>query len=185
MLDILKQPWHWSIAGIIIGLIVPTLLILGNKRFGISSSMKHVCAACLPGKFPFFQYDWKKEIWSLFFIIGIFIGAIIASTLLANPNDIVIAAKTKTALSNLGVTDFTTLLPTDIFSWDSLKTTRGWIFIGLGGFLVGFGTRWAGGCTSGHSIMGISNLQWPSLVATIFFFIGGLVMTHFLLPIIL
>ncbi|MCB0502717.1 MAG: YeeE/YedE family protein [Bacteroidetes bacterium] len=185
MLELLRQPWHWSIAGIVIGLIVPALLILGNKKFGISSSMKHACAACLPGKFAFFDYDWKKEIWNLYFVVGILIGAVIAATYLADPNDIVIAERTKLALINLGVTDFTTLLPADIFSWDSLKTSKGWIFIAVGGFFVGFGTRWADGCTSGHSIMGIANLQWPSLLATVFFFAGGLVMTHLLLPLIL
>ncbi len=185
MMEFIKQPWHWSISGVLIGLIVPILLILGNKKFGLSSSLKHTCAACMPGQYPFFQYDWKEHMWNLFFIAGIFIGAIIASTLLKNPEDIIVAAKTKTALSNLGVQDFSTLLPSDIFSWESLKTFRGWIFIAAGGFLVGFGTRWAGGCTSGHSIMGISNLQWPSLVATIFFMLGGIVMTHLILPLII
>jgi len=54
-----------------------------------------------------------------------------------------------------------------------------------GGILIGFGTRWAGGCTSGHAISGLSNLQLPSLIAVIGFFIGGIIMTYFLLPTIL
>jgi uncharacterized membrane protein YedE/YeeE len=55
----------------------------------------------------------------------------------------------------------------------------------VGGFLVGFGTRYAGGCTSGHAIMGLSNLQWPSLVATISFMVGGFIMANLILPFIL
>lgn len=185
MLDLITQPWHWSVAGLFIGLTVPTLLILGNKSFGISSSLRHICAACIPANIPFFQYEWKKEIWNLFFVAGVFIGGFIATTLLSNPEPIQIAATTKAELQAQGIQNFDSLMPSDLFSFASLGTLRGFIFIVLGGFLVGFGTRYAGGCTSGHAIMGLSNLQIPSLIATISFMLGGILMTWFGLPYLL
>ena len=111
-------------------------------------------------------------------------GGVIGTYLLANPTDIQISASTIEDLKSLGVTEFSSLMPSDIFSFENLFTLKGLFFFVIGGFLVGFGTRYAGGCTSGHSIMGISSLQWPSLVATIFFMLGGFAMTHFGLPLI-
>lgn len=184
MLEFLKQPWSWYVAGPLIGLVVPLLLLLGNKHFGISSSMRHICAACLPAKIPFFQYDWKKEIWNLFFVGGIFIGGIIAATLLKNPNPVAINPNTTNMLQSWGVTDFSGLLPLDIFGTDKILSLTGLIFLVIGGFLVGFGTRYGGGCTSGHAIMGLSNLQWPSLVATCCFMMGGILVSNFILPLI-
>jgi uncharacterized protein len=185
MLELLKQPWPWYVAGVLIGLTVPTLLLIGNKSFGISSSLRHICAACIPANIKFFKYDWKKESWNLFFVVGIAIGGLIASYILTNPNPIVIADSTKEALAHNNVNDFEHLLPTDIFSWNSLLTLRGFIFMVVGGFMVGFGTRYAGGCTSGHAIMGLSNLQLPSLIATCCFMIGGFIMTWLILPFLL
>lgn len=185
MLELIKQPWSWWAAGIIIGLTVPTLLILGNKSFGISSSMRHLCAMCFPAKIPFFNYDWKKEIWNIFFVVGVAIGGFLAVQFLGNEEPVKVAAETQNELRKEGVTSFGELLPSDIFSWESLMTLRGFIFIVIGGFFVGFGTRWAGGCTSGHAIMGLSNLQWPSLVATISFMVGGFFMTWVILPFLL
>jgi len=185
MLELLKQPWPWYVAGVLIGLTVPALLLIGNKSFGISSSLRHICAACIPANIKFFKYDWKKELWNLFFVGGIAIGGVIASFVLTNPNAIVIADSTKEALANNNVTDFEHLLPTDIFSWSSLLTLRGFIFMVVGGFMVGFGTRYAGGCTSGHAIMGLSNLQLPSLIATCCFMAGGFIMTWLILPFLL
>ena len=185
IIDLIKQPWPWYIAGPLIGLTVPALLLIGNKSFGISSSLRHVCAMCIPANISFFKYDWKKESWNLFFVFGIFLGGIIAALFLANPNAVILDPNLTTELATYGITDNSQLLPTQLFSWESLVTLRGFIMIVVGGFLVGFGTRYAGGCTSGHAIMGISNLQWPSLVATICFMIGGLLMANFILPIIL
>ncbi len=182
MLEIVKQPWHWSVAGVLIGLTVPVLLLLGNKKFGISSSLRHVCAACFPANISFFKYDWKKESWNLFFVAGIALGGFLAANFLQNPNPMEIAESTRTTLSGYGITDFSGLMPTDIFSWDVLFSLKGFVFFVLGGFLVGFGTRWAGGCTSGHSIMGLANLQGPSLVATCCFMAGGFISTHLFLP---
>lgn len=185
IIESLKNPWPWYLAGAFIGLIVPLLLVIGNKTFGISSNLRHICAACIPANIPFFKYDWKKETWNLFFVAGIILGAFIATHYLSNPNALVIDADLKLSLEKLNVHDFTHLLPQDLFSVESLFTLRGFILMVVGGFLVGFGTRYANGCTSGHSIMGLSNLQWPSLVATICFMIGGFIMTNFILPIIL
>jgi len=177
----ITQPWPWYVAGPLIGLTVPTLLLVGNKTFGISSSLRHVCAMCVPSGIPFFTYNWRKEMWNLVFVIGVLIGGFIATNFLANPNDFVLSNETRADLMGLGITDFSGLMPSDIFSWSTVFSAKGLLFFVFGGFLVGFGTRYAGGCTSGHAIMGISSLQWPSLVATIFFMLGGFVMTHFLL----
>ena len=185
MIEILKQPWPWYIAGPLIGLIVPALLILGNKRFGISSNLRHICAACFPAGITFFKYDWKKESWNLVFVAGIFLGAVLAATFLANPQPVQIHPSLAKELSGYGLPSPQGLLPEAIFSWESLLSVRGSLLLLLGGFLVGFGTRYAGGCTSGHAIMGLSNLQWPSLVATIMFMAGGIITANFILPFIM
>jgi uncharacterized protein len=185
MLEWISQPWPWYVAGVFIGLTVPALLLLGNKTFGISSSLRHICAACIPAKIPFFNYDWKKESWNLYFVVGTLLGGFLAAQFLSNPEDIVIADATKAHLQANGVIDFAGMMPSDVFSWDALFSVRGLVFTVFGGFLVGFGTRWAGGCTSGHAIMGLSNLQWPSLVATCCFMVGGILMTWFGIPFLL
>lgn len=177
LIEWISQPWPWYVAGPMIGLTVPALLILGNKTFGISSSLRHICAACVPAGIPFFTYNWKNEMWNLLFVLGVGIGGFLAVTFLANPETIVISEATQADLAALGITDFSDLMPAEIFTWSNLFNAKGQLFFVIGGFLVGFGTRYAGGCTSGHAIMGISNLQWPSLVATIFFMIGGFLMT--------
>lgn len=185
MLDFIKQPWPWYVAGPLIGLTVPALLILGNKSFGISSSLRHICAAYIPGKTPFFQYDWKKESWNLFFVFGIFLAGIIATQFLMTDQAIEVHPELANDLATYGITDYSNLVPQDIMNWDNLFTLQGFLMMVVGGFLVGFGTRYAGGCTSGHSIMGLSTLQWPSLVATIAFMVGGILVANFVLPLIL
>lgn len=185
MLDFIKQPWPWYIAGPLIGLTVPALLILGNKSFGISSTLRHICASCIPANIPFFQYNWKKEAWNLFFVSGIFAGGVIASQLFNNPEPIVVSPDLKAELIGYGISNYSSSIPQDIFNWDALLTLRGFIVMVIGGFLVGFGTRYGGGCTSGHAIMGLSTLQWPSLVATICFMSAGILVANFVLPFIL
>ncbi len=185
MLDILKNPWPWYIAGPLIGLTVPVLLIIGNKAFGISSSLRHICAACIPANIPFFKYEWKKEIWNLFFVGGILLGGFLAVSLLANPNPMEIHPDLASELSTYGITNFESMVPVDVFNWSALLTLKGFIMMVVGGFLIGFGTRYAGGCTSGHAIMGLSTLQWPSLIATCCFMVGGIIMANWILPVIL
>ena len=185
MMEFLKEPWPWYVAGPLIGLTVPLLLILGNKTFGISSSLRHICASCLPTTIPFFKYDWKKEIWNLVFVFGILLGGVIAFYLLSNHNPVEINPTLAAELSGYGITNYNDLIPQQLFNWETLFSLKGIIMMIGGGFLVGFGTRYAGGCTSGHAIMGLSNLQWPSLVATICFMVGGFIMANLILPIIL
>jgi uncharacterized membrane protein YedE/YeeE len=185
MLEIIKQPWPWYVAGVIVGLTVPALLILGNKHFGISANLRHVCAACIPANIPFFKYDWKKEVWNLVFVAGILIGGIISALWLQSPDPVAVHPKLAAELAAYGLADYSSLVPKELFSFESLLTLRGFIMMVVGGFIVGFGTRYAGGCTSGHSIMGLANLQWPSLVATICFMIGGFIMANLVLPHIL
>lgn len=185
MLEIIRQPWPWYIAGPLIGLTVPALLIMGNKSFGISSSLRHICAACIPANIPFFQYKWRKEVWNLFFVSGILIGGMIAAQFIADPNPVKVHPNLEAELAVYGISNYDNLVPGDVINWQSLFTMRGFLLMVAGGFLVGFGTRYAGGCTSGHAIMGLSTLQWPSLVATICFMAGGFLMANLILPFIL
>ena len=183
ILETLLQPWPWYVAGPLIGLTVPALLLLGNKSFGISSSLRHMCAACSP-RIPFFNYDWKSEAWNLFFVAGIFLGGIVSAFWLTAPGAVEVSPALAKELAGYGI-GTGGLIPEDLFSWQSLFSLRGLLIMAGGGFLVGFGARYAGGCTSGHAIMGLSTLQWPSLVATCCFMAGGLLMTNWLLPLIL
>ena len=175
-------PWPWYVAGPVIGLFVPALLLAGNKVFGISSNLRHLCSALVPGKFEYFRYDWRKSgLWNLVFLSGVLIGGFIASHWGAS-HDIAISPATKAALTQLGIHDFSGIAPHEIFSWHALLTLRGFVSVVLGGFLVGFGTAYAGGCTSGHAISGLANFELPSLIAVLGFFAGGLAATYFILP---
>ena len=184
-MEFLKQPWPWYVGGILIGLMVPALLIAGNKTLGVSSSLRHICAACFPGNVPFLKYDWRKESWSLFFAGGIVIGGFVAGYLLKDPQPQHISPQTIHALAQSGIHFNKGYLPEQVFNWSYLLTLPGIIIIVVGGFLVGFGTRYADGCTSGHGIMGLSSLQWPSLIAVASFFVAGILSSKYLLPLIL
>lgn len=180
----LMQPWPWYIAGPLIGLLVPILLLLGNKQFGVSGSLRTMCAAMLPARMEFLRFDWKRAgAWNLAFVAGIVIGAALAAQLLGTTTP-AISPATKAALGALGI-NVAGLAPAEVFSWSSLLTLRGVICIVVGGFLVGFGTAYAGGCTSGHGITGLATLQLPSFVAVIGFFAGGLLATFVILPLVL
>ena len=185
MLELIRHPWPWYVAGPLIGAMVPLLLILGNKPFGISSSMRHICAAIFPARISYFQYDWKSELWNLFFVGGLLLGGVLATQFFADPNPVVVDPRLLEEISRYGITNISGQVPEDIISWASLGTLRGVVMMVGGGFLVGFGTRYAGGCTSGHSIMGLSNLQLPSLIATCCFMAGGFIMANLILPFIL
>jgi uncharacterized membrane protein YedE/YeeE len=184
-IEIIKQPWPWYVAGPLIGLTVPVLLIIGNKSFGISSSLRHICAACIPANIPFFKYEWKKEIWNLFFVGGILLGGFVATDLLANPQPVQINQALATELAQYGIANTNSLVPVDVINWNALFSLKGILIIIVGGLLIGFGTRYAGGCTSGHAIMGLSTLQLPSLIATCCFMLGGFIMANLILPFIL
>jgi len=166
--------------------VVPLLLIAGGQ-FGLSSNLRHMCAATLPTKTDFFRYDWKsKGAWNLVFAAGIVIGGWIASTTLASPDPMVaVSAATTADLATLGIEHSSGMAPASIFSWAGLFTIPGFVMVVVGGFLVGFGARYAGGCTSGHAISGLANLQVPSLIAVLGFFAGGLIATFLILPILM
>lgn len=184
MMDFVSAPWPWYVAGPVIGLFVPALLILDNRLFGVSSSLRHVCAAVFPAKLDYFRYDWKRTgSWNLFFVAGIFVGGFLASHW-GSSHDVAISESTRFALTTLGIHNFSGLAPREVFSWPALLTLKGFVSIVVGGFLVGFGTAYAGGCTSGHAISGLADLQLSSLIAVMGFFAGGLIATHFLLPLI-
>lgn len=178
-------PWPWYVAGPVIGLFVPALLLVGNKLFGVSSNLRHLCSAIVPGRIEYFRYDWKRVgLWNLVFLGGIVIGGFLAAHW-GLAYEIAISEQTRLALTKLGLHDFSGLAPREIFSWQALFTIRGFISVIVGGFLVGFGTAYAGGCTSGHAISGLADLQPASLVAVVGFFAGGLLATFLLLPLFL
>jgi uncharacterized membrane protein YedE/YeeE len=181
-MDFLYKPWPWYVAGPLIGLTVPLLLLLGNKRLGVSSTLRQICAACLPARLPLLTYDWKKDQWNLLFVLGILIGGILGGIVFANPNPVAISPSTVEYFHTQGLRDPDGLMPAELFNWASLATLKGFIIMVVGGFMVGFGTRYARGCTSGHGILGLSALQWPSLLATASFFLGGILFSHFVLP---
>lgn len=186
MIDAILEPWPWYVAGPLIGLFVP-LFLIGGRLFGVSSSFRHICAAALPGRSEYFRYDWRRRgLWNLCFVAGAVVGGAIAGSLLSHPDWIVgVAEATRADLAALGVRDVRGLVPDDLFSWPSLASLRGVALILGGGFLVGFGARYAGGCTSGHGITGLATGQLASLFAVAAFFAGGLVATHLLLPLLL
>jgi uncharacterized protein len=186
-MNAIYQPWPWYVCGPLIGLSVPLLLLLGNKRLGVSSSLRHMCAACLPNtEIRLFRYNWRTEAWSLIFVVGLLFGGYIGGNLLHNGEPVQLAESTKEFLQANGI-DHTQsrLMPSEIFNWNTLFSLKGFIIVILGGLMVGFGTRYAQGCTSGHGIFGLATFQWPSLVAIICFFAGGIIVNKFLLPLIL
>src|ERR1022692_2586085 len=139
MVAFLSAPWPWYVAGPAIGLFVPALLIVGDKVFGVSSSLRHVCAAVLPGKLDYFRYDWRPTgFWNLLFVAGILVGGILASH--GGPQNIEISEQTRLALTKLGIHAFSGLAPREIFTWSALLTLKGSVSVIVGGFLVGFGT---------------------------------------------
>ncbi len=186
IIELLSQPWHWAVSGAAIVSIMSLLLWFGGE-FGVSGNLRTICAAGGAGNHcDFFDYKWKDQIWNLVFIAGAIIGGYLAINFLGSPAPVQIAPATQAYLQTLGIQVPQTLaegngyVPTEIFS--NPFSTLNFILLTVGGFLVGFGARYAGGCTSGHAISGLSNLQLPSLIAVIGFFIGGLSMAWIILP---
>lgn len=182
--ELLSKPIAWYVAGPLIGLMVPILYILGNQSFGISSSFRHACAPIMPKSIPYFNYDWKKSGgWNLKFALGIVLGGFLASLTFPDGYEIALAESTKqTMAAEYGITDFSGLVPAEVFNWGNVLSFSGFFILIVGGLLIGFGTRYASGCTAGHGITGMANFQKASLIATIGFFIGGLISTYFILP---
>ncbi|MDX1577499.1 MAG: YeeE/YedE thiosulfate transporter family protein [Gemmatimonadota bacterium] len=182
----MRDPWPWYVAGPLIGLVVPALLLGAGKAFGVSTSFRDICAAVTPGRFEYLNYDWRSGAWRLAFVAGIALGGALAVTALASPDPVVaVSEATRADLAELGIRDRTGLFPEELMSWEALGSLPGLVTLVLGGFLVGFGTRWADGCTSGHAIMGLVGRQLPSLLAVLGFFAGGLISTFVILPLLL
>jgi uncharacterized membrane protein YedE/YeeE len=181
------HPLPWYIAGPLIGLVVPALLLLGNKPFGVSSNFRHLCALLAPGRIDFLRYDWRGAGgWNLAFLAGILAGGWLAWQVAPPPAETLsISPATIEALRGLGLTDFTGLATREIFDWAALATLDGVVILMAGGFLIGFGTAYAGGCTSGHAIAGLASGQVASLLAVCGFFAGGLAGSYWLLPALL
>jgi uncharacterized protein len=186
MNELIFGPWAWYVVGPLITVLMVTMFYFG-KTFGVSSNFRTICAMTGAGKYAeFFRFDWKSQIWNLVFIFGTLIGGFIGKQFLTNYDTIELSESTKSSLADFDIsTENQGLSPQELFSWEHIGDTKTLIIVIVGGFLIGFGTRYAGGCTSGHAITGLSNLQIPSLVAVVGFFIGGLLMTWFILPFIL
>ncbi|GAA4281191.1 YeeE/YedE family protein [Gaetbulibacter aestuarii] len=184
-MELLLKPWPWYVSGPLITLVMALLLYFG-KSFGMSSSLRTFCAIGGGGRYTkFFKFDWKAQSWNLMVVLGAIIGGFIATHFLSDGSVIDLNEKTVMELHTLGFKDVgESLMPSEIFSWNAVGSLKGLLVLIFGGLLIGFGTRYAGGCTSGHAISGLSSLQRPSLIAVIGFFIGGLIMTNFILPLI-
>lgn len=184
-MEFILNPWPWYVSGPLIAIIMFTLIYFG-KTFGMSSNLRTFCTITGAGKkTEFFNFDWKSQKWNLMVVLGAIIGGFIAHFLLSNPTNIDLNPKTVEELSKFGFENAgKSLLPSEIYGWDAVLSFKGLAILIIGGFLVGFGTRYAGGCTSGHAITGLSSLQRPSLIAVIGFFLGGLIMIHLFFPLI-
>ncbi|WP_026751623.1 YeeE/YedE family protein [Sediminibacterium sp. C3] len=185
MKELITQTWSWWFSGAMIASIMFFLLYFGQS-FGFSSNLRTICAAAgLGKKTKFFDFNWKAQLWNIVFLVGSIIGGYIASNYLSSGGPVEISASTIEDLGKMGIAAPTSLQPNELFSWEAVFSVKGFLILAFGGLMVGFGSRYAGGCTSGHAISGLSNLQLPSLIAVIGFFIGGLLMTHLIMPFIL
>jgi uncharacterized membrane protein YedE/YeeE len=184
LIEWISQPWPWYTSGLVIAGVMLLLLRFG-KSFGFSANLRTACSAMGAGKHvKFFDFNWKNQVWNLLFALGALIGGFIAMKFLSDGNAVQISAATVRDLEALGFNAPNGLQPSELFNWSFFATGRGILVMLGGGFLIGFGSRYAGGCTSGHAISGLADLQVPSLIAVIGFFIGGLAMTHLIMPLI-
>lgn len=184
-MEIFTQTWHWAISGFLIGFVMLLLTYFG-KTFGMSSNLRSLCSMTGIGKkVSFFDWDWKSQRWNLIVVLGAMIGGYVAVHFLSDSSNVAINPETISQLQSLGFdAPNGKLLPDFLFGSDALQSPKMIAILIIGGILIGFGSRYAGGCTSGHAISGLSNFQLPSLKAVIGFFIGGLIMSHFVLPLL-
>ncbi len=184
-MEILYEPWPWYVSGPLIAMTMTVLILLG-KRFGMSSNLETLCSMGGAGRFAdYFKVDTQPRRWNLIVVVGAILGGFIAANYLSYDSQVAISDTTVEKLELLGVkSNNEAYLPTELFSVESLSEPKTLLILIVGGFLVGFGARYAGGCTSGHAISGLSDLQLPSLIAVIGFFAGGLIMVHLLFPLI-
>ncbi|WP_439559228.1 YeeE/YedE family protein [Dyadobacter sp.] len=182
MFELIRQPWPWYVSGFAIAAIMILLLYFG-RSFGFSSNLRTICSMAGAGsKADLFDFDWKGESWNLLFLAGSILGGYIVSLWLSSPGPLQLSEATITDLRKLGIRFDGRMNPDQLFGDHILSSPKTVLLLLVGGILVGFGSRYAGGCTSGHAISGLSNLQLPSLIAVVGFFIGGLAMTHLIFP---
>lgn len=183
MMEWITRPWPWYFAGPLIALTMFVLLYFG-KSFGFSSNLRTMCAMAGGDKFSdFFKFDWRSQSWNLVFLVGAVLGGILAATFMMDTQEVELAASTVQKLEAMGFEKpGSTYQPKEIYGVEALGSVGGLALLLSAGFLVGFGARYAGGCTSGHAISGLSDLQLPSLIAVVGFFIGGLTMVHLIFP---
>lgn len=183
---LLMAPWPWYITGPIIAFTMATLLLIG-KRFGLSSNLRTMCTLAGADKVSdYFRFDWKSQSWNLIFVAGTLAGGALASFVLLDAGPVAIHPDTVAALQDMGISDAgEAFAPSLLFGEAAWSHPLSWFTLLVGGMMVGFGARWANGCTSGHAISGLSSLQWPSLIAVIGFFIGGLLVSQLLLPLLI
>lgn len=184
-MEFITQPWAWYVAGPILSVVMFLLFYFG-ERFGMSSNLETLCSIGGAGKFvDYFKIDWKQNTWNLIFVVGSIAGGFIASYWLSPTDTVALNPQTIQDLADIGIANAgSSYLPDEIFSIDTMLSLKGFFILLIAGVMVGFGARWAGGCTSGHAIVGLSNLEIPSLISVIGFFIGGLIMTWYILPLI-
>lgn len=176
----------WYVAGPAIGLFVPVLLLVGNRMFGVSGNLRHLCAATVPTRADFFRYDWRGiGGWNLAFAIGVLLGGVLVGAFTPEGAHVALSPAATESLAALGIHDTSGFVPRELFNWQMVLTVRGALLLIGGGVLIGFGTAYAGGCTSGHAISGLADFQLPSLIAVVGFFAGGLLSTWVLLPLLL
>jgi uncharacterized membrane protein YedE/YeeE len=182
-MDIILQAWPWYVAGPLIALAMYLMYYFG-KKFGVSSNLETVCAMGGAGRFvDFFKFDWRKNKWNLVFVVGLIAGGFISDQWLTPDQTVSLNPKTVEELSDMGFANAgATYLPDEIYSIKTMLTFKGFFILLVAGILVGFGSRYAGGCTSGHGIVGLSSLSKESFIAVGGFFIGGLIMTWLILP---
>lgn len=185
IMDVFFQTWPWYISGFLIGMIMLSLIYFG-KHFGMSSNLESLCSMSgLGKKISYFDFDWKANKWNLIVVLGAVLGGFVAANYMSDPTNVSINSKTIEQLAVLGIdAPNGKLAPEVLFGNQIFESPKSILILLCGGVLIGFGTRYAGGCTSGHAISGLSNLQLPSLKAVIGFFIGGLLMSHLILPLI-
>lgn len=185
MIETILQPWPWYVGGPLIAITLFLYFYFG-KNFGASTNFETLCTMSGAGKVSdYFKKDWKERDFAIFFVVGLVIGGFIASNFLIPNQQITLDSNTISELNELGFTKVAQqYFPTEIFGYQAITSVKGFLILIISGILIGFGTRYAGGCTSGHAITGLSSLQWPSLLAVIGFFIGGILATWFVIPLL-
>jgi uncharacterized protein len=153
-------PLHWAIAGAGIAAVTLGLLFLTNRRLGISAGFEDVCSLVLQQ--PYFVRSGLRSArkWRLPFVGGLILGGFLSA----------IGGGGWQPTWALGMFD-------QVIGFGPAGKIA-WMFVA--GLFIGFGTRLGGGCTSGHGIFGLSNLELPSLVTTISFMAGGILTTQLL-----